>query len=278
MYPFSPSPALWLRRLSWATHSADVRFVQYSMQANRLVQSAEAAASTLRSSAVSDQTRHDVRGVLEATVRRLVPLEKAQGGVLLGLGRTMLRAVGSIYLGREEAVATRRDSDASLDEEEADEVAAEVPENELVRETRQVLIRGESECWAMLSCLCWRKGMLTWPSTRALSAAAGLFENAYASFLRTPERARTARQEQRLLRRLESTYIALERLDNPTPDVVELRAQRVERALWINARLVEIDAMGLESEDEEEGDDEGEGEESEEEELSRRMEGQVRVD
>ncbi len=144
MYPFSPSPDLWLRRLAWATHSADVRFVQYSMQANRLVQSAEAAASTLRSSSVSEQIRNDVRGVLEATVRRLVPLEKAQGGVLLGLGRTMRSAVGSIYLGREEAVATRRDSDTSIDEEEADKPTVEVPENDLVRETRQVLIRGKS--------------------------------------------------------------------------------------------------------------------------------------
>lgn len=143
MFPFSPSPSLWLRRLNWATHAADVRFVQYSMQANRLVQSAEAAASTLRSSSVSDQARHDVRGVLEATVRRLVPLEKAQGGCLLGLGRVMLRAVGSIYLGREEPVGMRRDSDASIDEEEADRPTVEVPENELVRETRQVLIRGK---------------------------------------------------------------------------------------------------------------------------------------
>lgn len=144
MYPFSPAPDLWHRRLSWATHSADVRFVQYSMQANRLVQSAEAAASTLRSSSVSEQTRNDVRSVLEATVRRLVPLEKAQGTVLLGLGRTMLSAVGSIYLGREDAVATRRDSDTSIDEDEADKPTPEVPENDLVRETRQVLIRGKN--------------------------------------------------------------------------------------------------------------------------------------
>jgi len=105
-------------------------------------------------------------------------------------------------------------------------------------------------------------------------SAAGLFENAYASFLRTPEKARTPRQEQRLLRRLESTYIELEQLDNPTPDVVELRAQRVERALWINARLVEIDGMGID----EETDSEDDGEESDEEELSGRMARQARMD
>lgn len=57
--------------------------------------------------------------------------------------------------------------------------------------------------------------------------------------------------------------------------MLELRAERVERALWIDERLVKLDSEGLGSE--ESGTD-GEGEESEEEELSRRMGREVRLD
>lgn len=139
-FPFSPSsPELWLRRLTWATHTADVRFVEASMSANRLVDQASAAANTLRSSTVSPQVRDDVRAVLEATVRRLVPLERKQGACLHGLGRTMLSALRAMYLG----LGEEEDGASEMGEEEADRETAEVPENELVRETRQVLIRGE---------------------------------------------------------------------------------------------------------------------------------------
>lgn len=86
-------------------------------------------------------------------------------------------------------------------------------------------------------------------------SAAGLFENAYASFLRTPQHARSKREERRLLRRLETTYCNLEELDNETPEVVQLRSERVERALWINDRL-----LALGDNDDDEADDESDAE------------------
>ena len=63
----------------------------------------------------------------------------------MGLGRVMLEAVGALYLGRDEGKAKeRRRRDASRDSQVEEEETVVVPENELVRETRQVLIRGES--------------------------------------------------------------------------------------------------------------------------------------
>lgn len=145
LMPFSSHPSLWSRRIHWATHVADVRFVEASMSANRLVDAASAAAAVLQDKTTDDRTRNEVRHVLEATIRRLVPFERAQGGCLLVLGRVMLEAVGALYLGRDEALlAERRRQDSARDaneEEEGEKVP--VPENELVRETRQVFIRGE---------------------------------------------------------------------------------------------------------------------------------------
>lgn len=95
-------------------------------------------------------------------------------------------------------------------------------------------------------------------------AAAALFENAYASILRAPASARRRRLELRVLRRvsivpstrarnspladtafgslqLEATYCDLEHLDNTSsPEVIELRSQRIERALLINERLISL--------------------------------------
>ncbi|KAM0752823.1 hypothetical protein T439DRAFT_323433 [Meredithblackwellia eburnea MCA 4105] len=219
MFPFtSTSPQLWQRRIQWATHVADVRFVEASMSANRLVDAAAVSAAILQQEkdSITDQRRNEVRTVLEGTIRRLVPFEKTQGSCLLGLGRIMLQAVGSLYLG-----GTRKDVQQVESEGEADEVKGQVvPENELVRETRQVLIR-----------------------------AAGMFQNAYASFRRTPVGPTTSKEEQRILTKLEAAYCDLEELDNDTPEVVELRSQRVDRALWINERLVKLhDEVGEESE------------------------------
>ncbi|KAK4701191.1 hypothetical protein P7C70_g5045, partial [Phenoliferia sp. Uapishka_3] len=212
MYPFSPSPALWYKRIEWATHVADVRFVEASMNANRLVDAASASASILQGAATTDSRRNEVRGVLEATMRRLVPFEKTQGSCLLGLGRVMLEAIGALYLGRGEmASAIRRRRDESRDSAADAEEGPIVPENTLVRETRQVLIR-----------------------------SAGLFENAYASFRRTPVGVNSSREEQHILLKLEAAYCDLEELDNDTPEVVELRSQRVNRGLWINERLVAL--------------------------------------
>lgn len=143
MFPFSSSPELWTRRVNWATHVADVRFVEASMSANRLVDAASASASILQSATTSEKRRNEVRGVLEATIRRLVPFEKAQGSCLLGLGRVMLEAVGALYLGRGE-LASRRRRDQSRDSAAESDDGPIVPENELVRETRQVLIRCQS--------------------------------------------------------------------------------------------------------------------------------------
>ncbi|GAA5820619.1 hypothetical protein JCM11251_003079 [Rhodosporidiobolus azoricus] len=239
LFPYTSSPSLWARHLSWATHVADVRFVTASLSANALVDEASAHAAVLQDSNVSQKTRMEVKRAMERFGRRIAPFERAQGNVLLWLGKVMLDAVGALYLGRTEGFeAERRKREEGMGEEDReDEKEVEVPENDLVRETRQVLIR-----------------------------AAALFENAYASILRAPPSSHRRRTELRLLRRLESTYITLETLDSPSPDVVELRSQRIERALFINERLVALgdadaEANGVAS-------DEEEGAEEEEEELS----------
>lgn len=80
-------------------------------------------------------------------------------------------------------------------------------------------------------------------------------------------------------KQLETTYCNLEELDNSSPEVVQLREERVARALWINDRLValgdgedEDDVEEDESDDDEDGEGEGESEvDSEEEELRRRF-------
>ncbi|GAA5893996.1 uncharacterized protein JCM6883_003691 [Sporobolomyces salmoneus] len=253
--PFTSSPILWSRHLNFATHVADVRFVEVSMTATRLVDACSAQASVLQDPKISNRDRNEVRKMLELTMRRLAPLERMQGNVLLGLGRVMLDAVGALYLGRTEgflAERRRRENEASAMGEEEGEAEEDgegssekqVPENDLVRETRQVLIR-----------------------------AAALFENAYASFLKSPANLRKARFERRLLRRLEATYCDLEILDNETPEVVELRSQRIERALWINERLIALED-GKNGQDEDymdESDDEDEGADSEDEDESERL-------
>jgi hypothetical protein len=85
--------------------------------------------------------------MLEATLRRLVPYEKTQGACLLALGRVMVKAIRSIYLGKEDKVVNEvprgRQRDKSTDSFVESEDGTQVPENDLVRETRQVLIRGE---------------------------------------------------------------------------------------------------------------------------------------
>ncbi|GAA5925269.1 uncharacterized protein JCM15063_004978 [Sporobolomyces koalae] len=255
--PFSSSPSIWTRHLNFATHVADVRFVEASMTANRLVDAASAQAAVLQNPKISNHDRNQVRKMLELTIKQLAPLERMQGNVLLGLGRVMLDAVGALYLGRTEsyiAERRRRDDEAAMTdgaeeelEEEADAGVAngnkkEIPENELVRETRQVLIR-----------------------------AAALFENAYASFLKTPANLRKTRFEQRLLRRLEATYCDLEILDNSTPEVIELRSQRIERAMWINERLTALGDGKSGVDEMEETDDEDEERDSEDEDESDRL-------
>ncbi|GAA5967800.1 hypothetical protein JCM11641_005768 [Rhodosporidiobolus odoratus] len=263
LFPFSSLPSLWSRRLSWATHVADVRFVTASLSANQLVDSAATHAQALQNPKISKQERNEVKGVLEKLSRKIGPYERTQGNVLLWLGRVMLDAVGAVYLGRKEGFqAERRMRDGELVSEEEEEEPsagkkAEVPENDLVRETRQVLIR-----------------------------AAALFENAYASILRAPASSRRQRTELRLLRRLEATYLDLELLDNTTPEVLELRQQRIERALFINSRLValgdgEEDDMeesdheaAAEDEEDEEGEGNSDGDEEEEPEVKGGEKGQ----
>lgn len=196
MFPFTHSPELWLRRIQWATHCADALFVESSMSANRLVDAASASASILQKP-TSQGKRTEVRSVLEATIRRLVPFEKAQGSCLLGLGQVMLEAIGALYLGKgEKELATKRRRDDSRDSHAESENEVEVPENELVRETRQVLIRGLSR---HLSSRFWFQHPT---DTQLLVSAAGLFENAYASFQRTPAASRSSREEQRILTRV----------------------------------------------------------------------------
>ena len=151
--PFTSSPEFWSRHLNFATHVADVKFVEASMTASRLVDACSAQAAVLQDPKISNQDRNEIRKMLELTMKQLAPLERMQGNVLLGLGRVMLDAVGALYLGRTEGfLAERRriENDASAmgedeEEEEEEEInKKQVPENELVRETRQVLIRGES--------------------------------------------------------------------------------------------------------------------------------------
>lgn len=88
---------------------------------------------------------------LERLSRQIAPFERTQGNVLLWLGRVMLDGVGALYAGRTEGYQVerrKRDGGEVMGEEEEREEdekdRVEVPENELVQETRQVLIRGTS--------------------------------------------------------------------------------------------------------------------------------------
>lgn len=156
--PFTSSPILWARHLNFATHVADVKFVEASMTATRLVDACSAQAAVLQDPKISNRERNEIRKMLELTMRQLAPLERMQGNVLLGLGRVMLDAVGALHLDRTEgflAERRRRENDAAAmgEEDNEDEDAAtkkQVPENELVRETRQVLIRGKPSPSAQL--------------------------------------------------------------------------------------------------------------------------------
>ncbi|KAK4047163.1 hypothetical protein OIV83_005615 [Microbotryomycetes sp. JL201] len=245
LLPFSTSPSDWTKRLQWSTHVADVRFAELSMAANRLADEASSAASVLQNKSVDNETRQEVRSILERIAQDMLPVERAQGVCLMVLGRAMLEAVSAIYLQRDEALlAARRRRDSSRDpledeDEDENDSHVSVPENELVRETRQVFIR-----------------------------AAALLENAYATYLRSPSRSRSRRKELRLLRRLETTYCNLEELDNDAPETLQLRSERIERALWINDRLL---ALGDTNEDEEDISDEDSDDDSEEDLLARRL-------
>lgn len=265
IYPFSEATP-WTRRLDWATHVSDVRFVEASLSADGLINEAQGAASVLQSpSGQSRARRREVRETLQETVRRLVPVEMRQGVILVRLAQQMLDAVYETYIGmpvdksRERGRSTESRAAAMQsvsvengndDEDNSNGMStplARVPENALVRETRQVLIR-----------------------------AASLFESAYASFLRSKL---TIKTEQRLLRRvslrqsyertsadasglqLENAYILLEKLDNDEPEVQEMRAQRIDRAMFINDRLTLLDGelANKTGEDiEEDEDDDGE--------------------
>lgn len=160
LVPYTTSPAAWKLRLEWATHIADVQFVSASLSANRLVDVASAEAANLQRSHISPQERTRIKRVLEKTARRMAPFEMRQGNVLLWLGRVMLDAVGALYLGRTregfQAERRRREQQARAetngsgrameqdeDDEEDEAEGVPVPENDFVRETRQVLIRGE---------------------------------------------------------------------------------------------------------------------------------------
>lgn len=137
VFPFSASTSTstWFKRINFSTHVADCIFVQSSLSAERLVEAASASATVLKKGEQSSRNVEEVRNVLEATVRRLVPFEKKQAACLLALGRTMLEAVGAIYLGK--TVGKEPTG------EDASQVEVEVPENDLVRETRGVFIRGK---------------------------------------------------------------------------------------------------------------------------------------
>ncbi|SCZ88235.1 BZ3500_MvSof-1268-A1-R1_Chr2-1g04277 [Microbotryum saponariae] len=263
LLPFTSSASLWNRRIAWATHVADITFIEASMSANRLVDAASAAAAILQDPKTTNERRNEVRHVLEHTIQHLVPFEKKQGTALLTLGRVMLEAVGSMYLDRDEAfsVQRRKMEDAVLQEGKEPELAegerVEVPENDLVRETRQVFIRGEFHPRP-------ESGSREPPVLILLILAflaSGLFENAYASFLRTPTKARqNKKEEQRLLRRLEATYCDLEELDNHTPEVVQLKSERVARALWINDRLLSLGDDADDDSDLDDADEDSDGE------------------
>ncbi|KAG0653882.1 hypothetical protein C6P46_002172 [Rhodotorula mucilaginosa] len=276
LVPYTTSPAAWKLRLEWATHIADVQFVSASLSANRLVDVASAEAANLQRSHISPHERTRIKRVLEKTARRMAPYEMRQGNVLLWLGRVMLDAVGALYLGRTregfQAERRRREQQARAgtdgsgrameqdDDDEEEEEGVPVPENDLVRETRQVLIRGASYSLLLGLLL---DGTRKADSVSPSIAAAALFENAYASILRAPASARRRRLELRVLRRvsmmasaresdslvdtaygsrqLEATYCDLEHLDNTSsPEVIELRSQRIERALLINERLISL--------------------------------------
>jgi hypothetical protein len=203
--PFTSSPTLWSRHLNFATHVADVKFVEASMTATRLVDACSAQAAVLQDPKISQRDRNEIRKMLEMTMKQLAPLERMQGNVLLGLGRVMLDAVGALYLGRTEgflAERRRTENDNSAmgeEEEEEDEEESskkQVPENELVRETRQVLIRGKFT----VSPFSLKFSLTDLP--QLIRTAAALFENAYASFLKSPSNLRKPRFERRLLRRV----------------------------------------------------------------------------
>lgn len=184
LLPPTSNPKLWQSHLNWSTHTADVQFITSSITANHLVDSASTAAQQLKDKKITEKKRDGVRNVLEGVVKGLMPLEKEQGEILLSLGGTMVRAVKELYcgegdLGKEERVkkevGKRRERSATERDEERGMV---VPENDLVRETRQVLIR-----------------------------ASGLFENAYASFLKIPKQNRLPKEEQKLLRRVSCSRV-----------------------------------------------------------------------
>lgn len=63
---------------------------------------------------------------------------------------------------------------------------------------------------------------------------------------------------------LEATYCDLEILDNSTPEVVELRNQRIERAMWINDRLIALGDGQQEDMDESDSEDVGDSDEEDE--------------
>jgi hypothetical protein len=148
LLPYTTSATAWERRLAWATHVADVRFVSASMSATRLVDAASSSAQKLQDPKISNAERKQVKQVVERTLRKIAPFERTQGNVLLGLARTMIDAIGALYLGRtaegfqEERRKREEGREALGAEEEENGNAVEVPENDLVRETRQVLIRG----------------------------------------------------------------------------------------------------------------------------------------
>jgi len=71
---------------------------------------------------------------------------------------------------------------------------------------------------------------------------------------------------------LEATYCDLEVLDNATPEVVELRSQRIERALWINERLIALgDGKDGADDMDDQSDEEYEDADSEDEDESERL-------
>lgn len=119
-----------------------VNFVAASMSANRLVESASTSTKILSSSKTGDAERREIRAVLEATIRRLVPFEVAQGKCLLKLGKTMLDCVRETHLGG--TIARTRVEE----EDEEEESGVVVPEVELVTETRAILAR----CTYLLLC------------------------------------------------------------------------------------------------------------------------------
>ncbi|KAK4047949.1 hypothetical protein OIO90_005987 [Microbotryomycetes sp. JL221] len=244
MLPFTNSAKEWTRRLQLATHVADVRFAELSMTANKLADEASNAASVLQNKSIDEDTRQHVRFVLERIAQDMLPVERCQGVCLMMLGRVMLEAVSAVYLKRKESLlAVRRRRDSSRDpQEEEDKDRIQVPENELVRETRQVFIR-----------------------------AAALLENAYASFLRAPSRSRNKKKERKLLRRLESTYCNLEELDNEAPETQQLRSERVERALWINDRLLALGDTEEDEQDESDEEEDSDEDENDEDILARRL-------